>query len=57
MTEQEELPIMIGVDGSETGRRAVDWVLREAQVRHCGVQIVHAWTYEPMADFRETSSQ
>jgi nucleotide-binding universal stress UspA family protein len=57
MTEQEELPIMIGVDGSEAGRRAVDWVLREAQVRHCGVQVVHAWTYEPMADFRETSSQ
>jgi nucleotide-binding universal stress UspA family protein len=30
MTEQEQLPIVVGVDGSETGRRALDWALREA---------------------------
>jgi nucleotide-binding universal stress UspA family protein len=57
MTEQERLPIVVGVDGFETGRRALDWALREAQVRRCAVQVVHAWVYEPMADFRETSSQ
>ena len=32
--------------------------MREAQVRECPVQVVHAWTFDPMADyFTETSSQ
>ena len=58
MAEQERLPIVVGVDGLETGRRALDWALREAQVRDCPVQVVHAWTFDPMADyFTETSSQ
>jgi nucleotide-binding universal stress UspA family protein len=58
MTEQDKLPIMVGVDGHETGRRALDWALREAQVRNCPVHVVHAWTFDPMAEyFTETSSQ
>jgi nucleotide-binding universal stress UspA family protein len=58
VAEQERLPIVVGVDGLETGRRALDWALREAQVRDCPVQVVHAWTFDPMADyFTETSSQ
>lgn len=57
MTEHERLPIVVGVDGFETGWRALDWALRAAQVRRCAVQVVHAWFYEPMTDFRETSSQ
>lgn len=58
MAEQERLPIVVGVDGHETGRRALDWALREAQVRGCPVHVVHAWTFDPMADyFTETSSQ
>lgn len=58
MTEQEHLPIVVGVDGHETGRRALEWALREAQTRDCPVQVVHAWTFDPMADyFTETSSQ
>jgi nucleotide-binding universal stress UspA family protein len=57
MTEQERLPIVVGVDGFETGRRALDWALREAQVRRCAVQVVHAWFYEPITDFRGISSQ
>jgi nucleotide-binding universal stress UspA family protein len=58
MAEQDKLPIVVGVDGQETGRRALDWALREAQVRDCPVHVVHAWTFDPMADyFTETSSQ
>lgn len=58
MVEQERLPIVVGVDGHETGRRALDWALREAQVRNCPVHAVHAWTFDPMAEyFTETSSQ
>lgn len=58
MSEHEQPPIVVGVDGHETGRRALDWALREAQLRNCPVQVVHAWTFDPMADyFTETSSQ
>jgi nucleotide-binding universal stress UspA family protein len=58
MTEQQHLPIVVGVDGHETGRRAFEWALHEAQTRNCPVQVVHAWTFDPMADyFTETSSQ
>jgi nucleotide-binding universal stress UspA family protein len=58
MTELEQLPIVVGIDGFETGRRVLDWALREAQARHCAVQVVHAWVFDPAADyFTETSSQ
>jgi nucleotide-binding universal stress UspA family protein len=58
MTGQQHLPIVVGVDGHETGRRALEWAVREAQTRNCPVQVVHAWTFDPMADyFTETSSQ
>jgi nucleotide-binding universal stress UspA family protein len=58
MADQEQLPIVVGVEGHETGRRALDWALREAQIRGCPVHVVHAWTFDPMADyFTETSSQ
>jgi nucleotide-binding universal stress UspA family protein len=58
MAEHERLPIVVGVDGHETGRRALEWALREAQTRNCPVHVVHAWTFDSMADyFTETSSQ
>lgn len=58
MTGQQHLPMVVGVDGHETGRRALEWAVREAQTRNCPVQVVHAWTFDPMADyFTETSSQ
>src|SRR5436305_12695056 len=58
MAKQDRLSIVVGVDGHETGRRALDWALREAQVRTCPVQVVRAWSFDPMADyFTETSSR
>jgi nucleotide-binding universal stress UspA family protein len=58
MAEYERLPIVVGVDGHETGQRVLEWALREARIRNGPVQVVHAWTFDPMADyFTETSSQ
>ncbi len=58
MAEQERLRIVVGIDGFETGRRALDWALREALIRDCALHVVHAWVVDPMADFfTETSSQ
>jgi nucleotide-binding universal stress UspA family protein len=57
MVDHEQLPIVVGVDGHETGRRALDWALREAQVRGCAVQVVHAWVFDAREEyFTETSS-
>jgi nucleotide-binding universal stress UspA family protein len=35
--------VVVGVDGSETSRRALDWALDEARVLHACVDVVHAW--------------
>lgn len=43
--------IVVGVDGSDGSRRALQWALREAQLRRCPVQVVTAWTEQrSMAD-------
>ena len=58
MTNQERLPIVVGIDGHETGRQALNWALREAQIRGCTVQVVHAWSFDAREEyFKETSSQ
>lgn len=51
MTEQERPRIVVGIDGFETGRRALGWALREALIRDCALHVVHAWVFDPMADF------
>ncbi len=35
--------IVVGVDGSETSRRALGWALEEGRLRQAAVQVVHAW--------------
>jgi nucleotide-binding universal stress UspA family protein len=35
--------IVVGVDGSENSRVALDWALAEAQLRHASVDVVNAW--------------
>lgn len=35
--------IVVGVDGSETARRALRWALDEARLRSAAVDVVHAW--------------
>lgn len=36
-------PIVVGVDGSEGGHRALLWGLREARARQCAVRVVTVW--------------
>lgn len=35
--------IVVGVDGSENSRRALEWAVAEARLRGCGVCVLHAW--------------
>ncbi len=41
--------IVVGIDGSETSQRALDWALDEARVRKAGVEVVHAWNAPSIA--------
>jgi nucleotide-binding universal stress UspA family protein len=38
--------IVVGVDGSDGGRRALDWAIREADVLDSAVQAVTAWLWQ-----------
>ncbi|MFD5824169.1 universal stress protein [Lentzea sp. NPDC060358] len=50
-------PIVVGVDGTPASDRALRWALDEAVVRGCPVQVVHAWTFEALNDWAETTEQ
>jgi nucleotide-binding universal stress UspA family protein len=41
--------IVVGIDGSETARRALRWGAEEAIRRGARLEVVHAWTYPPMS--------
>ncbi|MDI1464785.1 universal stress protein [Catellatospora sp. KI3] len=38
--------IVVGVDGSQGGRRALDWALRQAAATGAAVQVVLAWSWD-----------
>ena len=38
--------IVVGVDGSDGGQRALDWAVREADARGGAVQAVTAWSWD-----------
>ena len=44
--------ILVGVDGSDTSRHALEWAMEEAKVRQLPIEVVHAWqmvyAVEPM---------
>ncbi|QUF05503.1 universal stress protein [Actinosynnema pretiosum subsp. pretiosum] len=48
-----EKPIVVGVDGTTDGERALVWALDEAATRGCPLHVVSAWDYEPLADWTE----
>ncbi len=35
--------IVVGVDGSPTSRAALRWAAREAELRHCTLEVVYGW--------------
>jgi nucleotide-binding universal stress UspA family protein len=37
--------IVVGVDGSDTARHAVEWAVVEAKHRNASVELVHVWSY------------
>jgi nucleotide-binding universal stress UspA family protein len=41
-----EYRIVVGVDGSEGGSRALRWAIHEATARKATVQAVHAWRWD-----------
>ncbi|MFJ3408330.1 universal stress protein [Promicromonospora sp. NPDC090134] len=47
MSETRDLPVMVGVDGSESATRAVRWAAREAAGRGVPLVLVSVWTPVP----------
>ena len=41
--------IVVGIDGSESSQRALDWAANEARLRHARLRVVHAWLEPPLA--------
>ena len=41
--------VVVGVDGSEPGRAALDWALGEARLRSAKLVAVHAWAFLPVS--------
>ncbi|MDQ1293845.1 MAG: hypothetical protein QG608_1726 [Actinomycetota bacterium] len=39
-------PLVVGLDGSPGGERALEWALREASLRGTGLRVVTVWTWE-----------
>jgi nucleotide-binding universal stress UspA family protein len=42
--------IVVGIDGSEPARRAMQWAAREAALRHVPLTVLHAWHPEYATD-------
>ncbi|HVX46744.1 MAG TPA: universal stress protein [Mycobacteriales bacterium] len=36
--------VVVGIDGSPEARRALEWAVKEGQLRHAAVFAVHAWS-------------
>jgi nucleotide-binding universal stress UspA family protein len=49
--------IVVGVDGSEGARRALDWAVREAAARGGAVRAVMAWSRDGTADGTSTAAR
>ncbi len=35
--------IVVGIDGSDGSRRALEWAIDESRLRRCTLLVVHAW--------------
>ena len=45
--EDVELRVVVGVDGSDSARLAVEWAAREARALQAPLEVLHAWTVPP----------
>jgi nucleotide-binding universal stress UspA family protein len=48
-TAGQDRYIVVGVDGSEPSRLALQWALRQAKLSGAGVRAISAWRYPAMA--------
>ncbi len=49
MTRSTPFVIVVGIDGSEQSRAALEWAITEARLRQARLHLVTAWYYPPMA--------
>ncbi len=42
--------IVVGIDGTDVSKRALEWAVSEGKVRNTRVHVVHAWRFDPVAD-------
>ncbi|NUT50631.1 MAG: universal stress protein [Saccharothrix sp.] len=50
-------PIVVGIDGSPAGERALRWAMDEAVGRGAPLHVVNAYSYEPLADWTMLTEQ
>jgi nucleotide-binding universal stress UspA family protein len=50
-------PIVVGVDGTPAGERALAWAMDEAVRRRAPLHVVNAYPYEPVADWTMVSER
>lgn len=48
--------IVVGIDGSETSRRALRWAVEEARLRQSALDVVHAWHLPYVGGYPYTAS-
>lgn len=48
--------IVVGIDGSEAARRALQWAAAEARLRRASLEVVHAWAMPAVIAFPYTSA-
>ncbi|MGM1065269.1 universal stress protein [Saccharothrix sp. Mg75] len=50
-------PIVVGIDGTPAGERALRWAVDEALQRNAPLHVVHAYAYEPLVDWTMMTEQ
>ncbi len=50
-------PIVVGIDGTTSGDRALRWAMDEAVQRNAPLHVVNAYAYEPLADWTMQTEQ
>ena len=48
--------IVVGIDGSETARRSLQWAAGEARLRRAALEVVHAWSMPYLLGLPYTSA-
>ena len=55
MAASESFRIVVGVDGSDQSRAAMDWAIGESRLRNGEVQVLTAWSFPYVSDAMGTA--